>query len=80
MSTMTEWPLTWEPMTLRVLGGKRRGLTRPVDVPYRRCPHGGYWFDEAIAPPRLLDAWGFDGMPSCDDAECIAAYQANRAA
>jgi hypothetical protein len=70
---MNTWPLVWEPMVLRPLYGP--GRRQDVDVPFRRCPHRGYFFDEIVAPPRLLNAWGVFHLPSCEDEWCRMAYR-----
>lgn len=70
-----EWPLVWEPMVLSPM--HRCGPREDVEVPFRRCPHGGYFFDETCAPPRLLNAWGFFDSPRCDSALCRAAVRAH---
>lgn len=70
-----EWPLAWESMVLSPM--RRRGPREHVEVPFRRCPHGGYFFDERCASPRLLNAWGIlDGIPRCDDGWCRVAMRA----
>lgn len=76
---MSEWPLTWECFVLSYMGRGRGRGGRYVDVPYRRCPHGGYWRDDTVCPPSVLNAWGIeDGLKQCPDGNagpCVEAWR-----
>ena len=75
---VTSWPLVWEPMVLEPMHGP--GRRENVEVPFRRCPHGGYFMDEKACPPRLLNAWGVFDLSGCDDGWCRVALRVHHRA